>query len=67
MGDCESRPSHVDPSMASQTNPCFTIIWSVASGDDVADTIVKVAESGEDAGSGSIPARCDLIMMATHA
>jgi nucleotide-binding universal stress UspA family protein len=44
----------------------LTITWSVASGDDVADTIIKVAEFGDQTMSGSIPACCDLIVMATH-
>jgi nucleotide-binding universal stress UspA family protein len=44
----------------------LTITWSVALGDDVADTIIKAAEIGEDAGSGGIPGRCDMIAMATH-
>src|SRR5690348_15775192 len=44
----------------------LTITWSVVPGDDVADTTIKVAEIGEDAGSGAIPGRCDMIAMATH-
>ena len=44
----------------------LTITWSVALGEDVADTIIRVAEIGEDAGSGGIPGRCDMIAMATH-
>ncbi|HKV59392.1 MAG TPA: universal stress protein [Ktedonobacteraceae bacterium] len=44
----------------------LTITWSVALGDDVADTIIRVAENGEDAGGGGVPGRCDMIAMATH-
>ncbi len=44
----------------------LTITWSVALGDDVADTIIQAGEIGEDAGSGGIPGRCDMIAMATH-
>lgn len=44
----------------------LTITWSVALGDDVADTIIQVAEIGEDAGSRGVPGRCDMIAMATH-
>jgi nucleotide-binding universal stress UspA family protein len=44
----------------------LTITWSVALGDDVADTIIQAVEIGEDAGSWGIPERCDMIAMATH-
>ncbi len=44
----------------------LTITWSVALSDDVADTIIKAAELGEDGVSGGIPGRCDMIAMATH-
>jgi nucleotide-binding universal stress UspA family protein len=44
----------------------LTITWSVALGDDVADSIILAAEIGEETGSGGIPGRCDIIAMATH-
>lgn len=44
----------------------LTITWSVAFSDDVADTIIQFAEQGEDARSGGVPGRCDMIAMATH-
>lgn len=44
----------------------LTITWSVIAGEDVAETIVEAAEIGEDAGTGTVPARCDMIAMATH-
>ena len=40
----------------------LTITWRRAS-DDVADTIMKAAELGEDGVSGGIPGRCDNIAM----
>ncbi len=44
--------------------PQFT--WSVALGSDVAETLIRVAESGEDAqGSGTF-GRCDIIALSTH-
>jgi len=44
----------------------LTITWSVALSDDAAEAIVQAAESGEDAGQGGVPGRCDMIAMATH-
>lgn len=44
----------------------LTITWSVALNDDVAETIIQAAESGEDTGGASVPGRCDMIAMATH-
>ena len=44
----------------------LTITWSVLPGEDVAETIVEAGELGEDAGTGTVPGRCDLIAMATH-
>jgi len=42
------------------------IIWSVAVGSDVAHTLTRVAESGEEVeGSGAF-GRCDMIAMSTH-
>jgi nucleotide-binding universal stress UspA family protein len=45
--------------------PLLTVTWSVASSFDVADTLLRVAEAGEDAGGAGPSSRCDLIAMAT--
>lgn len=44
----------------------LAITWSVAQSDDVAETIIQTAESGEDAAGAGTPGRCDVIVMATH-
>ena len=44
----------------------LTITWSVVLGTDVASTIVKLAENGEDTEGASVFSACDLIAMATH-
>lgn len=44
----------------------LTITWSVALDDDVAGTIIRTAEGGEDAAGAGMPGRCDFIAMATH-
>lgn len=44
----------------------LTLIWSVATGKDVADTIIKAAETGEDAECTRVYGGCDLIVLATH-
>lgn len=42
------------------------VTWSVTVGSDVAETLIRVAESGEDAqGSGTF-GRCDIIALSTH-
>lgn len=42
------------------------LTWSVALGSDVAETLIRVAESGEDAqGSGTFGC-CDIIALSTH-
>jgi len=46
--------------------PLLTVTWSVASGFDVADTLLHVAETGEDAGGAGPSSRCDLIALAMH-
>jgi nucleotide-binding universal stress UspA family protein len=48
------------------THPLLTVTWSVASGFDTADTLLRVAETGEDAEGAGPSSRCDLIAMATH-
>ncbi len=62
--DMQSVVEHLREGPIGKLN--LTITWSVALGEDVADTIIRVAEIGEDAGSGGIPGRCDMIAMATH-
>jgi nucleotide-binding universal stress UspA family protein len=42
------------------------LTWSVALSDDVAETIVQLAECGEDAAGAGVYGRCDAIAMATH-
>lgn len=49
-----------------ETYPRLSVTWSVASGLDVADALLRVAETGEDT-AGAMPAgRSDLIALATH-
>lgn len=46
--------------------PQLSVTWSVATGFDVADALLRVAETGEDT-KGAMPAgRSDLIAIATH-
>jgi nucleotide-binding universal stress UspA family protein len=47
-------------------HPLLTVTWSVAAGFDIADTLLRVAETGEDAEGAGPSSRCDLIAMATH-
>ncbi len=44
----------------------LTLTWSVATGKDVADTLIRAAETGEDVGGTRVPGGCDLIVLATH-
>jgi nucleotide-binding universal stress UspA family protein len=44
----------------------LTLTWSVAVGKDVAETLIKVAETGEVATGSNIFGGCDLIVLATH-
>jgi nucleotide-binding universal stress UspA family protein len=44
----------------------LSITWSVVLDDDSADTIIRVAENGEDAEGAGVFGRCELIAMATH-
>lgn len=44
----------------------LTVTWSVAAGKDVAETLIRAAETGEDA-EGTRPfGGCDLVVLATH-
>ncbi len=44
----------------------LTLTWSVATGKDVADTLIRAAETGEDAEGTKAIGGCDLIVLATH-
>jgi len=44
----------------------ITLTWSVAIGHDVGETLIKVAETGEDIEGTSVFGGCDLIVLATH-
>lgn len=44
----------------------LTLTWSVALSDDVADAIIRIAESDGDATGAGMFGRCDVIAMATH-
>ncbi len=44
----------------------LTLTWSVATGKDVADTLIRAAETGEDAEGTKVYGGCDLIVLATH-
>jgi len=44
----------------------LTLTWSVAIGRDVADTLIRSAENGEDAEGTKAYGGCDLVVLATH-
>jgi nucleotide-binding universal stress UspA family protein len=44
----------------------LTLTWSVAIGKDVAGTLIRAAETGEDAGGSNVFGGCDLMVLATH-
>jgi len=44
----------------------LTLTWSVAAGKDVADTLIRAAENGEDAEGTNVFGGCDLLVLATH-
>lgn len=44
----------------------LTVSGSVAVGKDVADTLIRAAECGEDAAGKRLMGNCDLMVMATH-
>jgi nucleotide-binding universal stress UspA family protein len=46
--------------------PQLTVTWSITTGFDTADALLRVAEMGEDAAGAGPSSRCDLIAMATH-
>ncbi len=47
-------------------NADLTLIWSVALGKDVGKTLIKVAETGEDAEGSDVFGGADLLVLATH-
>ena len=47
-------------------HPGLTITWTVGIGSDVAETIIRVAENGEDAEGAGVFGGCDMLAMATH-
>jgi nucleotide-binding universal stress UspA family protein len=44
----------------------ITLTWSVAVGKDVAETLIRAAETGEDAEGANVFGGCDLMVLATH-
>lgn len=44
----------------------LAITWSVAGDQDIADALIRTAESGEDAEGAGVFGGCDFIAMATH-
>ena len=44
----------------------ITLAWSVATGHDVGETLIRVAETGEDVGGTNVFGGCDFIVLATH-
>jgi nucleotide-binding universal stress UspA family protein len=44
----------------------LTLTWSIAIGKDVADTLIRAAETGEDAEGSNVFGGCDLMVLATH-
>jgi nucleotide-binding universal stress UspA family protein len=60
----QSIVEHLRESFVGKLNLALT--WSVALSDDVADAIIQIAESGEDAAGAGMFGRCDVIAMATH-
>jgi len=44
----------------------LTFTWSVAVDTEVAEALIRLAGSGEDAGGAGVPGGCDVIAIATH-
>ena len=44
----------------------LTLTWSVATGKDVAETLIRAAETGEDIEGSEVFGGCDLMVLATH-
>ncbi len=44
----------------------LAVTWSVVLDDDIAGTIIHMAEKGEDSEGAGVPGRCDMVAMATH-
>jgi nucleotide-binding universal stress UspA family protein len=49
-----------------QRYPGMTVTWSVGVGLDTAETIIRVAENGEDAEGAGVYGGCDVVALATH-
>jgi nucleotide-binding universal stress UspA family protein len=49
-----------------QEYPRLTVTWSVGVGLDIAETIIRVAENGEDVEGAGVFGGCDVLAMATH-
>lgn len=49
-----------------QANPALTVTWSVGTGLDVAETIIRIAERGDDTEGAGVFGGCDAIAIATH-
>ena len=47
-------------------HPGLTITWSVGSGLDIAETIIRIAERGDDTEGAGVFGGCDAIAIATH-
>lgn len=47
-------------------HPGLTVTWTVGVGHDIAETIIRVAESGDDTEGASAFGGCDAIAIATH-
>lgn len=44
----------------------ITLTWSIAIGHDVAESLIKAAETGEDVEGANVFGGCDLMVLATH-
>jgi nucleotide-binding universal stress UspA family protein len=49
-----------------QGHPGLTITWSVGVGSDIAETIIRAAENGEDVEGAGVFGGCDMLAIATH-
>jgi nucleotide-binding universal stress UspA family protein len=49
-----------------ETYPTLTVTWSVGVGVDIAMTITRIAESGEDVEGAGVFGGCDVIALTTH-
>lgn len=49
-----------------QEHPGLSVTWSVGAGLDVAETIIRIAERGDDTEGAGVFGGCDVIAIATH-